>query len=383
MRAGRIAIVIAVLTLPLWLAPGAAALDICEEECPPPAAEHNTPYEFQFVGEEGCVPYRFSYLNGTVPPGLTITQDGRLVGTPTQAGEFEFWVGLDDNSGPHNPFCLIPSTQSQARFEMLVMPDLAVTTTSLPVGTPGRAYSAQLQFSNPEQGWPVVWDIVSGALPAGITLSSGGLLSGTPTGPDRKTFTVRAREPFRRFGERELTLTVAVALQARTSFPTGEIGRPYAARVSASGGLPPYAYQLASGTLPTGLTFDEKTGVVRGRPAEAGIVAVTFSVTDASGQRADSPVRFRVAARLAITTSRLPTAREGAAYAARLRATGGVAPRRWALRSGSLPPGIRLDPRAGALAGTPRAEGVFVFTVEARDRLGVRSVKRLTLRVLA
>jgi hypothetical protein len=382
LRIPRVLVLLPLLVLVLVAAPGASGLDICEEECPPPAAEQNTPYEFQFVGEEGCVPYRFSYLNGTVPPGLTITQDGRLVGTPTQAGEFDFWVGLDDNSGPHNPFCLVPSTQSQAHFEMLVMPDLAVTTESLPVGTPGRPYTFQLQFSNPEPGWPVVWDVVSGALPTGMTLSPAGLLSGTPGGPDRKTFTVRAREPFRRFGEKELTLTIATALQASASFPTAEIGRPYSAKVSASGGLPPYAYKLASGSLPAGLVLDEKTGVVRGKPTQAGIVAVTFSVTDASGRRADSPVRFRVAEKLAIGTSRLPLTRVGRSYAARLRTTGGVAPTRWQLRSGTLPRGIRLDPAAGTLSGAAREAGTFGFAVEARDRLGARSVKRLTIRVL-
>ena len=76
---------------------------------------------------------------------------------------------------------------------MTVMPDLAVTTTSLPRATPGQPYSAQLEFSNPEQGWPVIWDLTKGALPAGLSLSESGMISGTPTGPDAKTFTARAR----------------------------------------------------------------------------------------------------------------------------------------------------------------------------------------------
>lgn len=381
MRASRLALVLVVLTLPLYLAASANALDL-ETDFQPTPGEVGTEYEWKFVAEEGCVPYRFSYLNGTLPPGVRITTDGKLTGTPTEAGSFSFWVGLDDNGGPHNPYCLIPSVQSQGYFTMVVLPDLAVTTNSLPAAIPGRPYSAQLEFSNPEVGWRVVWDITAGSLPTGLTLSDSGLLSGTPTGPDRKTFTVRAREPFRRFGEKELTLTIANALQASSSFPAGEIGRRYSAKVSAAGGIPPYAYKLASGTLPRGLALDERTGVVRGTPTQAGIVAVTFSVTDASGQRADSPVRFRVAERLAITTSRLPVARAGAAYAARLRASGGVAPRHWRLRSGSFPRGLRLDPRAGSLSGTPREPGVYAFTLEARDRLGARSARRFTLRVL-
>ena len=239
MRLSRIVVFATILAV--IVAPGASALDL-EVDVKPPPGEVGTPYEFQFAGEEGCLPYRFSYLNGTVPPGLRITQDGKLTGTPTEAGTFSFWVGLDDNSGPNNPFCMNPSVQSQGDFTMLVMPDLAVATTSLPRATPGQPYSAQLLFSNPEVGWPVIWDITQGALPGGLRLSEGGLISGTPTGPDAKTFVVRAREPFRRFGERQLTLVVAAVLQARSALRPGEVGLRYTGSVAATGGTPPFTW---------------------------------------------------------------------------------------------------------------------------------------------
>ena len=84
MRAVRLVTITALFTLFLaFSGPSAQALDICEEGCQPPPAEQGTPYEFEFEAEEGCLPYRFSYLNGTVPPGLVITQNGKLEGTPT------------------------------------------------------------------------------------------------------------------------------------------------------------------------------------------------------------------------------------------------------------------------------------------------------------
>ena len=381
MRPTRLLVLLSLLALPLVLVPAASGLDINVDAQPDPG-EVGTPYEFQFEGEEGCVPYRFSYLNGTLPPGLRITPEGKLIGTPTEAGTYYFWVQLTDNGGPTNPYCLEAGTPSQGDFTMIVRPDLAVTTTSLPLAIPGRPYSTQLTFSNPEVGWPVIWDITAGALPDGLTLSEGGLISGTPTGADSKTFTVRAREPFRRSGEKELTLTVAAALQATSSFGTGEVGVDYAARVSASGGIPPYAYKLASGALPQGLALDEKTGAVTGTPGEAGVVAVTFAVTDGSGQQANVPASFRVAERLAITTKRLSAARVGSAYQARLRTSGGLASRRWRIATGALPRGIRLNSATGTLSGTARRSGTFRFTIEARDRLGARSTKRLTLTVL-
>ena len=73
MRFVRIVFALALLSLPLVVTPSASALDICDAaECQPPPAEQNSPYEFAFEAEEGCVPYRFSYSSGTVPPGLTV-----------------------------------------------------------------------------------------------------------------------------------------------------------------------------------------------------------------------------------------------------------------------------------------------------------------------
>jgi len=172
MRLIRFALLLAVLSLPLVVAPRASALDMCDEaDCQPPPAEQNSPYEFKFVAEEGCLPYRFSFSSGTLPPGLAVTADGRLVGTPTEAGTFDFYVALDDASGPQNPNCLVPSTQSQGHFRLVVLPDLYVATTSLPPAVAGRPYSTTFQAANPEAGWPLLWHVTEASLPSGLTLS--------------------------------------------------------------------------------------------------------------------------------------------------------------------------------------------------------------------
>lgn len=380
MRAARIALFAAVLSLPLFFAAGASALDLCEEpHCQPPPAEQNTPYEWEFEAEEGCLPYTFKHTNGALPPGLEVTVDGKLEGTPTQAGNFEFWVSLNDNGGPGNPACQIKGIESQAHFFMHVRPDLAVTTESLPVAAPGKPYTAQLQFSNPEAGWPVTWTIVAGSLPAGLSLSAAGLISGTPSGADTKSFRVRAAEQFRRSGERDLTLTVANALAARSALRPGEVGLRYSGRVAATGGVAPLRFAVASGTLPRGVRLNAATGAVRGVPRAAGSFGVTFAVTDAAGQTVTARASLRIASRLAITTTRLPSTSVGTPYDAQLVSRGGVAPRTWRVASGVLPRGLQLDRATGRLTGTPLDAGAFRFTVEARDRLGARSSRTLLL----
>ena len=383
MRLVKLAVLLALLSIPLVFTSSAAALDLCDApECQPPSGEQNTPYEWAFETEEGCVPYRAAYQNGTLPPGLRVTTDGKLVGTPTEAGTFEFWATLDDNSGPHNPACQVVSPQSQGKFVIHVLPDLAVMTESLPRGAPGRAYSAQLQFSNPEVGWPVIWDITAGSLPAGLSLSESGLISGTPTGPDVKQVTVRAREPFRRSGEKQLTLAVGASFQASAVVRPGEVGLRYSAAIRAAGGQAPLAWSITSGSLPRGLALNTATGAITGIPRAAGSSAVRFAVTDAAGQSVSVATTFRIAARVAVATRQLPAAITGKPYLARFRAAGGLAPTQWRIVRGSLPRGIKLNARTGYLTGVARRTGTYRVVIQVTDRLGARSTRSFSLSVV-
>ncbi len=69
---------------------------------------------------------------------------------------------------------------------------------------------------------------------------------------------------------------------------------------------------------------------------------------------------------LVLRTSSLPAATVGKAYYQPLQATGGVAPRRWQVSRGKLPPGLALDV-SGVLSGMPTAAGDYRFTVEVGD----------------
>ena len=381
MRLAPLALLVVLLCAPLVLTPSASALDLCDApECQPPPAEQGSPFEFQLVAEEGCLPYRFSMSAGALPPGLGLTTDGKLEGTPTEAGQFDFYVALDDNGGPQNPNCLVPSKQSQGHIKVTVLPDLAVATTSLPGGAVGRPYSSTLEAANLEVGWRVVWDVTQGSLPAGLSLSEGGVISGTPVAPGSSTVTIRVREPFRRSGERQLTLTVAAALSASASSPrVGEVGVRYSGKATATGGTAPFTWSVAGGALPNGLTLDPASGAISGVPTSPGSFSAQLGVRDASGQAATVAASIRVAARLAVGTHRLPRAVAGRIYRARLAVRGGVGPRRFAVSRGALPRGVALGARSGILHGVPRRAGTYRFTVRVRDPLGGSATRALRI----
>jgi hypothetical protein len=83
---------------------------------------------------------------------------------------------------------------------------------------------------------------------------------------------------------------------------------------------------------------------------------------------------------LLITSRALPRAHVHRSYAARLEATGGKAPYRWAKIGGTLSPGLRLT-WSGRLAGVPKRTGTFAMRIRLVDRAGTARARTLVLRV--
>jgi hypothetical protein len=164
----------------------------------------------------------------------------------------------------------------------------------------------------------------------------------------------------------EAGLTIAVA-----EAPNATVGGPYLGYLVASGGTEPYAWSISKGSLPPGLTLDPSTGVISGEPTTSGTSELTVTVTDAGAPAATASKSISItsAARtaLSVTSTILPTATAGQQYETLLNSTGGTRPVTWKLESGSLPPGLSLDPETGTIAGTPSASGQAKVTVRATD----------------
>ena len=141
---------------------------------------------------------------------------------------------------------------------------------------------------------------------------------------------------------------------------------PYLQTVGATGGTPPYKWAIASGALPAGLVLNEDTGAISGGPSQVGTWSFTVRVTDAALQSAAKVLSIVVAEPLEITTTVLSDGVVGSAYSRSVAAKGGSIPYGWSIVSGSLPPGLTLDP-AGSVAGTPTTAGIWTIEVRATD----------------
>lgn len=247
-----------------------------------------------------------------------------------------------------------------------------------PVGEVGVAYP-DLPLVPVGGTSPFTWSVVNGALPAGITLSAGGALSGTPTAAGTSTFGVRVTDGSGKTADQQLSITVAPVLAVTTtSVPRGEVTIDYFTQLVSSGGVGPYSWAVTAGSLPAGLTLNQSTGVLAGTPTTSGSATFTVTVTDGLGATASRSLTQTVIATPAFTFDGVPTGEVGVAYLqsrnpdvnASFTVTGGTAPYVYSRFSGTLPPGLSLNTGTGELTGTPTTAGSYAFQIRVSDQAG-------------
>ena len=125
--------------------------------------------DFKMSASGGQAPYSW-FANG-LPPGLKMSIDGTISGTPTQLGNFTVNFSVMDSS--------VPAFIAETTFTYTIPTDLVITTTSLPNATVLTPYS--LQMVNTGGLFPFAWSVQGGKFPVGLTINqSTGLISGVP-----------------------------------------------------------------------------------------------------------------------------------------------------------------------------------------------------------
>lgn len=174
---------------------------------------------------------------------------------------------------------------SQVNFTTLACATpMTITTTSLPDGTAGTAYSEPVEVANPSGS--VTYSISSGSLPAGLTIDSNtGVISGTPSQPSSGTltFTVTAQDDTTTVAK-ELSIYIAVydPIGINTCDSIFTIGTTVNAAISTHDGVGFPVIEVISGSLPTGLTLDG-AGNLTGTPTTSGVYQPTVEATDLTG----------------------------------------------------------------------------------------------------
>jgi hypothetical protein len=113
------------------------------------------------------------------------------------------------------------------------------------------------------------------------------------------------------------------------------------------------------------LTNETSSAVTLTAPTTAG--TTTLTATSKANAGKSTKVVVTVAAKPQIQVAKLPTAVAGKAYDAGLSVQGGVAPFKWSIVAGSLPPGLSLNATSPSIVGIPTTLGSYTFTLQIVD----------------
>ena len=325
-------------------------------------------YNAMLAATQGTAPYVWSLFSGTLPADLSMDANGVISGTPTAAGTQYFTVEVMDQAG---------ATDTRALSITVYLP-LVITTSSLPQGTVGAAYSESINASGgaPNQ----TWTITSGALPDGLSLdASTGAISGTPNTAEIGAFTVEVMDEAGSTDSAALSITInPPVVISTTSLPDSTVGAAYSEFLAASDGTLPYSWSLFSGTLPSGLSLT-LAGEILGTPGTDGAYPITLQVEDAAGATDTQALTITINPPVVISTTSMPQGTVGALYGEGLAATQGTPPYSWSLASGALPTGLSLSGSTGQVSGTPSVFGEKFFTVQVTDAAGATDTQDLSI----
>jgi hypothetical protein len=337
-----------------------------------PTAVTGKGYNAALSVQGGVAPFKWSIVAGSLPSGLSLNATPpSIVGTPTTPGTYNFTLQIVDSSTP-------PQTATLPETIVVAAP-LALAPVSAPTATVGNSFIFALNASGGIT--PYTYSISAGALPAGLTLNTAtGAISGTPTAAANASFTVQVADSSSpaQTAAASASLTVATGLHiSGSTVPDAVSGAAYNTVLSASGGVNPVTWSIASGSLPAGLTLNAASGTISGTPSAVGSTTFTLKVMDSSSpaQSGTSSSTINVYAPLAVSAT-VPNAVANQPYNGSLTATGGDAPFTWAITAGTLPQGLTLNSSTGQITGTPTTGGTVSFTVQAIDSAHPPQVKQ-------
>jgi hypothetical protein len=311
---------------------------------------------------------------GSLPSGVTLSAAGVLSGTPAAGSGKTYQITITASNGA--------TPNASQTFTLTVDQAPAITSgtsTTFTVGTAGT-------FTVMASGFPVATFSETGALPTGVTLSTTGVLSGTPASGTQGPYSIviTAANGVSPNATQSFTLTVdsAPAITSGSS-TTFTVGTPGTFTVTATG-LPAPTFS-ESGALPSGVTLNSATGALSGTPGanSGGSYPITITAQNGITPNATQSFTLTVDQAPAITSANSTTFAVSSASSFTVTASGFPAPTFG--ETGTLPTGVSFNTTTGVLSGTPasgtQTSSPYSITFTAQNGVGTNATQSFTLTV--
>ena len=309
----------------------------------------------------------YTVTAGSLPSGISLSTAGTLSGTPASGTGGIYPITITATNG---------TTSATQNFTLTVDQAPAINSaasTTFAVGTSGS-------FSVTASGYPtaMTYSVTAGSLPSGVTLSSAGLLSGTPAASTGNSYaiTITASNGIGTAATQSFTLTVEQAptfnLGASGS-DTMAVSTPNIVLIFTTGN--PTAAISESGALPSGVTFVDNGnghGTLSGTPGATtgGGYNLVFTANNGITPNATLNYALTIKQPIVFTSSSGTTFTTGTTGSFTVTTTGYPLPS--FSETGTLPSGVGfVDNGNGtaSLAGTPAAGtgGTYSITIQATN----------------
>ncbi|MEP6960706.1 MAG: putative Ig domain-containing protein [Acidobacteriota bacterium] len=345
-----------------------------------PSGFTGVPYSTVFTAAGGTPPYTFTSSSpASITPYLS-SSSGVFSFLPMAGTEEDFSITATDSLGAHG-----------TRFYHLSI--ASATLRMFPVAFPHATLQVPyaLQWSGSGGSPPYTFSLTNGTLPAGVSLSSSGNLSGTPQQAgffNDLIVTVRDSLGASGYIRPQFIVDGAAITLGPATLPDATGGVPYAAQITASGGVPPYTFAKIGGLWPAGMNFNSN-GSFSGTPDEGNVMLSAVVVaTDAIGSTGTRTFQFRLRPSTPVVLTFMGTnsftTHLGDGFGPPIVVNGLAFLPMTFSAVGALPPGITLSfdgNNIGFLHGPATTVGTFPFTIRAADADGVQATRQYTLTV--
>lgn len=325
-----------------------------------PAGAPQAPYDARLAATGGLTPYTWS---ATGLGSLSINRaTGEISGTITSTSNFTISVTVTDANGAS------ATSNLSVQVAPPPPPKLQITTTQLANGQVGVAYIGPIAATGGTGNY--TFSLTGGSLPAGLSMTSGGVIRGTPTTAGTSNFTVQVADDggnATSSGFSLLIIPAPLTVTGPSPIPNVTLGTAFGLKFGATGGYPPYTFNY-SGNLPAGATLG-KDGSLNGTATALGTFSFTIYAYDSQQGQATKAFTVTVVPAPLTVTATLGNGQVGVAYSGTAGAAGGQPP--YKISVSGLPDGVSFS--NGAVSGAPTTAGNYSVTVAATDSAGAQA----------